>query len=667
MDDIHDVTKSRAASPHHPGFPLLAATLDGVCEAAFLIDESSRFQFVNEEACRLLEYTREELLRLSVIDVDPDFPMGQWPNHWKNVKNRRSMRIESRHRTKSGRLIPVEISASHYEFEGKAYHLALARDISERKQAEVELREAYQFNEQILRSADEGIIVLDLHLRYQVWNPFMEKLSGVPASQVIGKHPVEVFPFIKDTDLIGRLEETLAGRPVEPVDFSYQIVGTDETGWATDTMAILRNSMGEPIGLIVMVRDITERVRADQRQAKLHARLEQTQKLESLGRLAGGVAHDMNNVLAAILALASANRERFPPGGETHRAFETISKAAIRGGKVVKGLLGFARQNPPEETELDLNQVIREVIQLLERTTPSKLHLEVLLAPDLHLIKGDASALAHAFMNLCVNAMDAMPEGGCLTLSTRNLDGDRIEAQVADTGTGMSQEVLDRALDPFFTTKGVGKGTGLGLSTVFSTVTGHRGEMELQSAPGEGTRVILQFPIYRGERGAESHDVAGEAEPPRRSLRVALVDDDDLVLVSMQALLGVMGHQCAAWPNGETALEGLGRGELPDLIILDLNMPGLGGIETLRGIRAALPSVPVLLSTGRPDQAASDLVLGDPHLSIISKPFDLEDLGRRIESLCGVSSRGGFDSRGGPNTDLPWLFRNRCGPVSPAA
>ena len=161
---------------------------------------------------------------------------------------------------------------------------------------------------------------------------------------------------------------------------------------------------------------------------------------------------------------------------------------------MVKSLLNFARQSPTEEHELDMNAILREEVELLERTTLAKIRLEMDLASDLRPILGDASALTHAFMNLCVNAVDAMPENGTLTLRTRNVDNDWIEVLVEDTGTGMPREVLEKAMDPFFTTKGVGKGTGLGLSMVYSTVKAHRGQIEIQSEPGQGTRVRMRFP-----------------------------------------------------------------------------------------------------------------------------------------------------------------------------
>jgi nitrogen-specific signal transduction histidine kinase len=382
--------------------------------------------------------------------------------------------------------------------------------------------------------------------------------------------------------------------------------------------------------LVVAVRDITDRKRAEREHLELSAQLHQSQKLESLGSLAGGVAHDMNNVLGAILGLASANLERHPPGSPARQAFDTIAKAAVRGGKLVKGLLGFARQSPAEQRELDMNAVLLEEIRLLERTTLASVQLELDLAPNLRPILGDAGALTHAFMNLCVNAVDAMAGSGRLLLRTRNLDPDWIEVLVEDSGCGMSSDVLAKALDPFFTTKGLGKGTGLGLSMVFSTVKAHGGSLDIQSEPGLGTRVRASFPVC-ASAPSMALAAAGEAPGTRRSgLEVLLVDDDELVQAAVGSMLELLGHRVTVAPSGEAALAEIEGGYLPERVILDMNMPGIGGAGTLPRLRALLPSVPVLIATGRPDQKVLELMAAYPLVTLLPKPFGVEDLVPRL-------------------------------------
>ena len=309
---------------------------------------------------------------------------------------------------------------------------------------------------------------------------------------------------------------------------------------------------------------------------------------------------------------------------------ETIAKAAQRGGHMVKSLLSLARQTPTEEAVLDLNILLREEVQLLARTTLSRIQLRLELAEDLWPILGDASALTSAFMNLCVNAVDAMPEGGTLAISSRNLEPGQVEVTVEDSGSGMPKEVLAKALDPFFTTKEVGKGTGLGLSIVYSTVKSHQGQMQLRSEPGQGTRISLRFPACHAAAPLPAQPESGAEPTTRRPLRVLLVDDDELVQSSVQLMLQALGHEVAVSTSGEEALGWLEDCAAPDLVILDLNMPGLSGANTLVRLRAQHPELPVLLSTGRADQVALDLAEAHPHVSLLPKPFTMKVLRQQL-------------------------------------
>jgi len=372
------------------------------------------------------------------------------------------------------------------------------------------------------------------------------------------------------------------------------------------------------------------RKKIEEERAQLQVQLQHAQKMQSLGSLAGGIAHDMNNVLGAILLLASSNLEAQSPA---HPAFATIAKAAIRGGKMVKSLLAFARKSPLQERELDLNALLREEARLLEHTTLARIHLVMDLEPGLRTLQGDGSALANTFMNLCINAVDAMPGAGTLTIRTRNLGEDRIEVRVEDTGTGMAPQVLERALEPFFTTKEMGKGTGLGLAMAYSTVKAHQGQLELESEPGRGTRVRMTFPASPAP--AADPDGAGRPSPraPRRAMDILLVDDDELIQSSIPPSLEGQGHRVVSAWSGEEAIEAIRTGLHPDLVVLDLGMPGLGGAGTLRHLRELRPAVPVLLATGLTDPAALELTASYPGVALLAKPFTLDDLLRQLEQV----------------------------------
>jgi len=336
------------------------------------------------------------------------------------------------------------------------------------------------------------------------------------------------------------------------------------------------------------------------------------------------VAHDINNVLAAISALAAVHGAVAEPGGRVARDMGTIAQACARGGKLVGGLLAFARRSPREDRCFALEGVVREVAALLASTTLQKVRLDTDLEPGLPPVRGDQAALAHALANLCVNAVDAMPGGGTLTIRARR-DGDgwaRLDVQ--DTGTGMPPEVLARALDPFFTTKDVGKGTGLGLAIVHSTIQAHGGEMSLQSREGEGTTVTLRLPLAPAEVPAEPEGAAPQAGSP--ALRVLLVDDDELILASVPQLMSLLGHEAIPFQRAEGALGALDGGLQPDVAVMDLHMPGMGGGELLPLIRERRPGLPILLVTGKADQGALDLVAAHEGVRLLGKPFGREEL-----------------------------------------
>jgi PAS domain S-box-containing protein len=516
--------------------------------------------------------------------------------------------------------------------------VAVITDISDRKQAE----EAMRVSENRLRLTLDAtrIGTWDWDVKNDRWYAsriYYEMLGYEPETGVRDRevwvnrvHPDDRQSVREKIDAI--LTRTTTSYSYEArfmhVDGSYRWI--QSLGFVVES-----DASGSPTRMVGIRKDITERKEAEDQQKLLLAQLHQAQKMESLGALAGGVAHDMNNVLGAILGLASAHIKDQPPGSKVQKAFGTIIKAAERGGNMLKGLLSFARQSSAEERDLDLNTILREEVRLLERTTLSKVRLSMDLDPGLWLVRADAGALTHAFMNLCVNAVDAMPENGTLTLRTRNRDLDWVEVQVQDTGTGMTPGVLAKALDPFFTTKEVGKGTGLGLSIVYSTVKAQKGKLELESEPGRGTCVTMHFPAIQGAAAPIEASGAYETMPWLGSLNVLLVDDDELIRSSMQGMLEALDHQTTLATSGEEALAKVEAGLRPDVIILDMNMPGLGGAGTLPRLRALLPKVPVLLSTGRADQAAQNLIKNHPFVTLLSKPFGLDELQAHLDPFIG--------------------------------
>lgn len=508
-------------------------------------------------------------------------------------------------------------------------------DITERKRLDEKLRRSEESLANAQRISRIGSWEWDLLTNKVDWSAEMFRLFGLDPAEYDGS-PESVLRVVHPDDQASfarNMETNLSGRESGPLE--YRVVHPDgSVRWLHAHGVFLRDPEGRPVKNLGTLQDITERKRAEAEHRALQEQLQRTQKMESLGSLAGGVAHDMNNVLGAIMALASLHEQQALPGTSLHHSLETISKACLRGRTLVQGLLGFTRQGLAEVKVLDLNALVQEQADLLAHTTLQRVRLVLDLAGGLRPVQGDPSALSHALMNLCVNAVDAMPEGGSLTLRTRNQDPGQVELIVEDTGTGMAQEVLARAVDPFFTTKPQGKGTGLGLSIVYGVVKAHRGRMDIHSIQGEGTRIVLSFPVSAPSTTTAS--TTGDPAGTARSLRVLLVDDDELVQASMATLLAGLGHRQVTVASGEAALQLLDEDAGFDAVILDVNMPGLGGDGTLPLLRARHPGLPVLMATGRPSQRVLDLVDATPGTVLLAKPFTMEELRAQLQQLPGA-------------------------------
>jgi CheY-like chemotaxis protein len=308
---------------------------------------------------------------------------------------------------------------------------------------------------------------------------------------------------------------------------------------------------------------------------------------------------------------------------------EALLSAAVRGRDLVKGLRDFSRKELQSARQLDLNDIVRHEADLLERTSLKRVAIVLDLARSLPSVFGEASSIQNALMNLCVNAMDAIPERGTLKLSSRDLGQGFVELGVEDDGQGMSPEVLARAMEPFFTTKPIGKGTGLGLSQVYGTVKAHGGSLDIKSKPGAGTRVSMVFPSAQNlaERlGPQTQGLGA----PARVLKILLVDDEEMIRGTVLSLLDVLGHEAQAASSGLEALRRLDAEMEVDLVILDINMPGMDGVETLSRLRIARPDLKVLFATGFADDRIPSILKRFPEVRILKKPFSITELERAL-------------------------------------
>jgi len=595
----------------------------------FICDETGRLLQVNPAATVITGYTREELLTLSFHALIPPEALELVMNSFRHLIETGQIKGEFAFKRKNGQ---VGMMAADGVRLSSTRFMAMIVDVSDRVRIEKEAQQKERYQRALLDNFPFAVWLKDPESRFLSVNQGFAKIFGMNSPEdAVGKTDFDIAP----TELAEayRADDRMVMSMRQNNVTEEEILTDGIRKWFETYKAPVLDNNGELLGTVGFARDITQQKQAEELKAKFQAQLRQSQKMESLGTLAGGVAHDMNNVLGAILGLASGNIVSQPEGTPTHRAFKTIIRAAERGGKMVKGLLTFARQSPTEIHELDVNAILLEEVRLLERTTLSKVYLKTEFASDLRMMRGDASSLSHAFMNLCVNAVDAMPGSGTLTLQTKNWGQDWIEVVVQDTGIGMTPEILEKAMDPFFTTKEVGKGTGLGLSMVYQAVKLHQGEIDIQSAVGQGTRVAMRFPASLDSARAPEPLATEKTVKSCQALTILVVDDDELIQSTTQALLEILGHTVVITGCGEDSLAKLEAGYEPDLVILDMNMPGLGGAGTLPRIRSLRPTLPILLATGRVDQFASDLAGAHPHVTLLSKPYSMAELRQYLEAL----------------------------------
>ncbi|MCC6527467.1 MAG: CHASE domain-containing protein, partial [Polyangiaceae bacterium] len=520
-------------------------------------DRTGRIVTCNGAAVEILGLDADQMMGRTSVDpawgaIRPDgspFPGEEHPAMVALTSGRPERGVVMGVRKPDGRLTWISVNAQPLSHPGEAEPAEVVttfHDITSLKSA----HEAAQSRERQLSSVYENVadgiflLAVEGEDRYRVLsaNPAFLASLGRPRHEVEGRLLADLLPegALAERNLRHRqaIAETRTVRWEEVLDRP----GGTSCGEATITPIF--DDRGVCTSLVGTLHDLTSRKREEEERLRLEARVQEAQKLESLGSLAGGIAHDMNNVLAAILGLSSALRAKHAADPALERSLGTIEQAATRGRDLVRGLLEFARQGLREPQLTDLNALVEREMEILRRTTLQRVDLVMDLEPELPPVMGEPGSLAGALMNLCVNAVDAMPAGGTLRLHTRRV-GSGVELSVEDTGEGMPPEVAARALEPFFTTKPTGKGTGLGLAMVYGTVKAHGGTLALESQVGKGTRVRLRLPAELRARGT----VDGTAEarvvpaPAQHHLEVLLVDDDDVVRAAIPRLLEHLGHR----------------------------------------------------------------------------------------------------------------------------
>ena len=533
----------------------------------------------------------------------------------------------------SGAEFPIEASISKTMSGGETIYTVILRDITEA----VRHRQQIERQAQMLDQVSDAVSVLDLQGRITFWNEAAHRVFGWAAGEVHGKNAIDLL-YRGDPEVLSLVQrETDAGR-----SWAGELTKVTRSG---DTLivehrrTVLRDSNAVVTGYLCLDIDITDR----KKQERVARR---SQRLENIGTLAGGIAHDLNNVLTPILMGAKLLASGRAPANH-QGLLETMVASAGRGANLIKQLLAFAGGIQGQRSPVRMDLLIAEARGLLEHTFPKSIEIQTTVDPRCPLVIGDATELSQVLMNLCINARDAMPDGGTLEIEAMSillgdgvsrmhpdgLPGLYVLLKVSDTGSGMSHAVLDRIFDPFFTTKEFGKGTGLGLATTQGIVKSHGGFIIVYSEPGLGSKFSIYLPATLTSETATDTPIAATAESGH-GRTLLIVDDEAFILQMTSAVLEDAGYRVLTAQDGSAAITMFQqhRHEI-SVVLLDMMMPGLDGLQTLDGLRKIDPGVTVLACSGLRTAQREAEVLERGAKAFLPKPYSGDQLLRTLAEL----------------------------------
>jgi PAS domain S-box-containing protein len=624
---------------------LMQFAVDHFADLVFQVTPDARLVYVNEAACRRLGYSYAELTQMRIHDLDPDFPPERWAAHWQEFRDNGTLRFETAHRTKRGEVFPVEVNANHVEFDGYECVVSFIRDLSDQKRAEKELR------------ISEGNLAAAQRIAHLgSWETHLHNLSDLDQNplrwsdevfRIFGYEPGQV-PVTRRTFLQAVPPEDRAGiqtaietaiREHQPYQLEHRILRPDgSTRMVREQGEVCYDSKtGRPLKIEGTVQDITEH-------KLLEDKLRQSQKMESFGLLAGGVAHDFNNILSAIVMNADFLSQQPGMDAESTESVRQITDAAQRAAHLTRQLLTFSRKQPIRRQYLDLNEVVGNLAKMLRRIIGEDVALQCHFSSEPLPVYADAGMLEQVLMNLAVNARDAMPHGGDLILTLGQIESDSASRpvdlratdyvclSVRDTGCGIAPEHLSFIFEPFYTTKDVGKGTGLGLATVYGVVQQHEGSIEVESKLGEGTVFRVYLPIAEVPPDSQSSN-ASVSKLPVGSEPILVVEDEAAVRSLIVKCLRRLGYQVTEARNGKEALSLWPQcREQIELLLTDLVMPaGVNGLELAGRLSADKPNLKIIYISGY----SADIVTEEnvrPNVPCLAKPFTPAELAKTVRA-----------------------------------
>jgi PAS domain S-box-containing protein len=596
--------------------------------------QDNKFAYVNPSMGKILGYTMEEMTSRPLLDfiLPEDQPVVR-----ENIRKRMEGVVAEIHYTlhmvRCDRTIAtVEARGGRMEFNKRPAIMGTLLDITERKKSEEKLREQAA----LLDKAQDAICLNDMSQQILYWNKGAERLYGWKAEEAIGKSSNDLLfqgnlsaPMEAIRNLIRRGE--WKGELNQVTKGGQKVV--IESRWT-----LMRDDHGEPKSILVINTDITDKKQTE-------AKLLRTQRMESIGALAGGIAHDLNNSLAPILLAADMIRDELPTE-DSKKLLDTMRNSAQRGADMVRQILSFSRGLTGEHAVVQLKHLISDMEKFAKSTFPRSIQVETQIEAPLRPVLGDATQIHQVLMNLCINARDAMPEGGRLLIQARNtetdktnskkqVDGAHVVLGVTDTGHGMSQEIIEKIFEPFFTTKAIGKGTGIGLSTVMEIVKAHRGFVEVSSEPQKGTTFQVFLPVAAVD--VQKVEQKQRAVPSGSGQMILLVDDEVAILEMTKLMLEAHNYRIVTAKDGIEAIVAF-KEHFSEIkaVVTDMMMPTMNGPELIQNLKKIDPGVKIIGVSGLGSEGALSRI-GKPMVqAFLKKPFSTETLLVKLSQLVGT-------------------------------
>jgi len=628
---------------HHRAEEDLRTSLKELADIKFALDESSIvaitdqtgvIRYVNDKFCEISKYSREELLGQDHRIINSSFhPKEFIRNLWTTIASGNVWKGELRNLAKDGSIYWVDTTIVPFlNDKGKPYqYVAIRNDITERKRGEEQLREQAT----LLDNAQDAILVRDLEDKILFWNKSAERIYGWKKHEVLGRNIREI--VYKNN--IGQYDDAKRAvlRKGEWKGELRQLTKDGKDIIAESRWTLVRGERGEPKSVLVINTDVSEKRR-------IEAQFLRAQRMESIGTLASGIAHDFNNLLSPILMSIQLLNDRISDE-DGRRLLAMLQASAERGASLVKQVLSFARGVQGERITLQTRHLIKEIVKILKDTLPKSIEVEYEASEDLSVVAGDATQLHQVLMNFCVNARDAMPDGGKLTIKATNVEIDQsyarmnLEAKpgrfvmisIADNGSGIPSHIVHKIFEPFFTTKEQGKGTGLGLSTALGIVKGHGGFINVYSEAGRGSQFKIYLPVAETPFTVQAE--SSDSVPLGHGQLILVVDDEIAIREITKGTLETYGYRALTAADGTEAIALYAQHKDEIRVVLtDLMMPYMDGPVTIRALRKLNPHVKIIASSGLADNGKLAEVNGGVQ-SFLPKPYTAQKLLTTLEEL----------------------------------